>query len=181
MRDASAGFTLTTDVRHCLSLLCITVANNYRKTTSPTRSTHKRRSPRCDLLQRILTTPPPRGRISDLLQRSSKQSIGEKKVARRDNSEPAASARPKQPKISCTKRVLRNRSFEAEEESLQRSIADQKDRFQCKVCLDAFMDTVFLPCGHFSTCKECADKLRVCSMCRETIKATVAVQDFYPK
>ena len=184
MRMASAGFTLTTDGKGIVCHCCgITVSlNNLSKDdiTDPV-DLHKRRSPRCDLLQRILTTPPPRGkRISDLLQRSSKQSIGEKKVARRDNSEPAASARPKQPKISCTKRVLRNRSFEAEKESLQRSIADQKDRFQCKVCLDAFMDTVFLPCGHFSTCKECADKLRVCSMCRETIKGTVAVLDFYP-
>ena len=93
-----------------------------------------------------------------------------------------ASARPKQqrPKISSTKQPSRNPSFEAEKESLQRSIAEQKERFNCKVCFDALMDTVFLPCGHFLTCKECADKLRVCSICRETIKGTVIVLDFYP-
>ena len=181
MKMASAGFTLRTDEKSMGCDRCgITVSlDDLSEDINPI-DLHKRRSPRCELLQRILSAPAPRERLSDILQRLSppKQPIGKKKVAKRD--EPAASARPKQrPKISSTKKQP-SPSFEAEKEALQRSIAEQKERYTCKVCLDAPMNTVFLPCGHFLTCKECADKLRDCSICRATIRGTVAVLDLCP-
>ncbi|KAK9871338.1 hypothetical protein WA026_011605 [Henosepilachna vigintioctopunctata] len=43
----------------------------------------------------------------------------------------------------------------------------------CKVCMDNEVGVVFLPCGHFATCVNCAPNLQDCPVCRTTIKATV--------
>jgi len=42
---------------------------------------------------------------------------------------------------------------------------------ECCVCFDAPIDTGLHPCGHFSTCRGCADRLRPrrCPICREDI------------
>lgn len=43
----------------------------------------------------------------------------------------------------------------------------------CKICMDKEVGIVFLPCGHFATCINCAPNLQDCPVCRSTIKATV--------
>nr|XP_022288628.1 death-associated inhibitor of apoptosis 2-like [Crassostrea virginica] len=40
----------------------------------------------------------------------------------------------------------------------------------CKICMDAEMDILFLPCGHLCTCRTCAIKLRECPVCKERIQ-----------
>jgi len=44
----------------------------------------------------------------------------------------------------------------------------------CKVCMDAEVNTVFLPCGHFVCCGECSQQLQTCPICRVCISGTVA-------
>merc|ERR1711964_925535 len=44
---------------------------------------------------------------------------------------------------------------------------------QCVVCLDRRCTTVFAPCGHYSTCSECAARLSKCPICRVPITAKV--------
>lgn len=43
----------------------------------------------------------------------------------------------------------------------------------CKVCMDAEVNTVFLPCGHFVCCAECSHQLQTCPICRVCISGTV--------
>lgn len=43
----------------------------------------------------------------------------------------------------------------------------------CRVCYDNEIQIVFLPCGHFVTCKDCAQKVRKCVVCRTTIKGII--------
>lgn len=48
-----------------------------------------------------------------------------------------------------------------------------KEARQCKICMDAEVGIVFLPCGHLATCVNCAPNLEDCPVCRSAIKATV--------
>lgn len=43
----------------------------------------------------------------------------------------------------------------------------------CKICMDNEIGIVFLPCGHLTTCVNCAPSLKDCPVCRSVIKATV--------
>lgn len=48
-----------------------------------------------------------------------------------------------------------------------------KEARQCKICMDAEVGAVLLPCGHFVVCVDCASSLQDCPLCRQQIKATV--------
>jgi len=43
----------------------------------------------------------------------------------------------------------------------------------CKICMDEPMNVVFLPCGHYICCVNCALNVVNCPNCREKIRATV--------
>lgn len=50
----------------------------------------------------------------------------------------------------------------------------------CAVCLDAPRSALFKPCGHISTCMECADKLqqpRQCVTCRQHVQEVLPWRD----
>ena len=44
----------------------------------------------------------------------------------------------------------------------------RKER-QCKVCFDADSTISFHPCGHLSSCRDCAARLCICPICRTVI------------
>lgn len=48
-----------------------------------------------------------------------------------------------------------------------------KEQRLCKVCLDAEVGVVFLPCGHLVACPACASALTACPICRTAIAGTV--------
>nr|WAS29203.1 inhibitor of apoptosis protein 1 [Eriocheir hepuensis] len=48
-----------------------------------------------------------------------------------------------------------------------------KDSHMCKVCMDAEIDMVFLPCTHMVTCSSCALALAQCPICRTDIKYAI--------
>ncbi|XP_077525651.1 putative inhibitor of apoptosis isoform X6 [Haemaphysalis longicornis] len=48
-----------------------------------------------------------------------------------------------------------------------------KEQRLCKVCLDAEVGVVFLPCGHLAACPACASALTTCPICRSDIAGTV--------
>ena len=58
-------------------------------------------------------------------------------------------------------------------------VKDERNELQslmvCKICLVNRIDTLFLTCRHFSTCHECADRVRDCPICRQVILGTVDV------
>lgn len=48
-----------------------------------------------------------------------------------------------------------------------------RDSHMCKVCMDAEIDMVFLPCAHMVTCSTCALALTQCPICRNDIKYAI--------
>lgn len=57
--------------------------------------------------------------------------------------------------------------------SLEEENRKLKDARSCKVCMDAEVAVVFLPCGHLVACAQCAIGVYACPMCRTSIKAYV--------
>ncbi|RZF33292.1 hypothetical protein LSTR_LSTR007637 [Laodelphax striatellus] len=43
------------------------------------------------------------------------------------------------------------------------------DALTCRICMDANIDTVFLPCSHVICCWKCAERCQTCPLCRATI------------
>lgn len=56
---------------------------------------------------------------------------------------------------------------------LQEELDRVKDSMMCKVCMDAEMSIIFLPCAHMATCASCTINLSFCPVCREQIKFTI--------
>ena len=50
-----------------------------------------------------------------------------------------------------------------------------KRQMRCKVCLNADVEVVFLPCAHLVVCKNCAPNLCSCPVCRRRINETIKV------
>jgi hypothetical protein len=44
---------------------------------------------------------------------------------------------------------------------------------ECPICMDAKKDTVFIPCGHYTTCGSCASRLNTCPICRARVEERV--------
>ena len=59
--------------------------------------------------------------------------------------------------------------------SLRRELEQLEDKMKCKICLDAEVDQLFLPCRHIICCGDCARKVARCPVCREIIQGTVNV------
>ena len=49
------------------------------------------------------------------------------------------------------------------------------DNFICKVCMDRFVNTTFCPCGHYVTCRQCAQMLTNCPICRSPITHSMLI------
>lgn len=42
---------------------------------------------------------------------------------------------------------------------------EMRRMFECKICFDDLVSTVFLHCGHCMSCKKCAMTLNKCPLC----------------
>ena len=60
-----------------------------------------------------------------------------------------------------------------DQDELLRQNEHLKNERLCKVCLDNEMSIVFIPCGHFVTCVNCAPSLSLCPICRRKIDKAV--------
>uniref|UniRef100_A0A131XUQ0 Putative inhibitor of apoptosis protein 1 and 2 iap1 iap2 n=2 Tax=Ixodes ricinus TaxID=34613 RepID=A0A131XUQ0_IXORI len=58
-------------------------------------------------------------------------------------------------------------------EELQLENLRLKEQRLCKICLDAEVGVVFLPCGHLVACPACAASIKDCPVCRKTIVGAV--------
>lgn len=61
-------------------------------------------------------------------------------------------------------------------EQSRRETADLSQQFNfvlCKICLNATVEVLFLPCAHIVACMVCALKLNDCPICRQAIKKHV--------
>ena len=48
-----------------------------------------------------------------------------------------------------------------------------RSNMTCKICLDARVGKLFLPCRHLVCCEECSAAVRKCPLCRERIVGTI--------
>lgn len=64
-------------------------------------------------------------------------------------------------------------SSESGEESLEEKLERMQEERMCKICMDAEVSVVFLPCGHLSCCAECANGMDLCPMCRAPIQEKI--------
>lgn len=72
------------------------------------------------------------------------------------------------------KSMTKSSSFTLESNlSLEEENRLLKEARLCKICMDNEIGVVFLPCGHLTTCVNCAPSLKDCPVCRSIIKATV--------
>lgn len=53
------------------------------------------------------------------------------------------------------------------------SAVDLNPEWTCKICLDAEVRVVFLPCAHLVSCNRCAARLHACPICRTRILRTI--------
>ena len=87
------------------------------------------------------------------------------------------------------KRRMRQLSFELEqnsvalrrlEESRELEMLSQLEsklvrRYECKICMDAFIECVFLPCGHTLACRRCATKCFRCPVCKIEVDTVTGI------
>ncbi|ELT99769.1 hypothetical protein CAPTEDRAFT_30490, partial [Capitella teleta] len=52
---------------------------------------------------------------------------------------------------------------------IKRENEAMKESNTCKVCFDAEVNCVFLPCGHLVCCMSCAEQVSNCPLCRTSI------------
>ena len=48
---------------------------------------------------------------------------------------------------------------------------DLESLTECIVCTDAERDTLFMPCGHVTTCSVCAARVKKCLLCKEHVQS----------
>ncbi|KAJ8303475.1 hypothetical protein KUTeg_019871 [Tegillarca granosa] len=63
-------------------------------------------------------------------------------------------------------------------ELLKQKLERIQDSFMCRVCMDAEISTVLIPCGHIVCCNGCALQLTECPLCRTGIQ--IAQKAFLP-
>nr|XP_009861189.1 E3 ubiquitin-protein ligase MYLIP [Ciona intestinalis] len=67
---------------------------------------------------------------------------------------------------------------EDEVEVLRERLSMISDALTCRVCLDAEIDSAFVPCGHQVCCKYCAARCEKCPICRQHVQEFLTV--FHP-
>ncbi|XP_052866496.1 E3 ubiquitin-protein ligase MYLIP [Anopheles cruzii] len=54
---------------------------------------------------------------------------------------------------------------------LERLIDERiREAITCPICADGVIDTTFLPCGHMTACRSCAEQCERCPLCRSNIE-----------
>uniref|UniRef100_A0A8W8JKU2 RING-type domain-containing protein n=1 Tax=Magallana gigas TaxID=29159 RepID=A0A8W8JKU2_MAGGI len=68
-----------------------------------------------------------------------------------------------------------NVSFRSQATKLAEENRQLRQQRVCKICLDADIGVVFLPCGHLCCCQTCASEVPHCPVCRANINSRVSV------
>uniref|UniRef100_A0A914E458 RING-type domain-containing protein n=1 Tax=Acrobeloides nanus TaxID=290746 RepID=A0A914E458_9BILA len=45
----------------------------------------------------------------------------------------------------------------------------------CCICMENNRDTILVPCGHHQFCNECAEKVKICPICRRAIEEKINI------
>lgn len=80
-------------------------------------------------------------------------------------------ATPPPPEKEC--KDIKKKDENEELEKIKQEYLFLKEQQLCKICCEEIISIVFLPCGHFCTCVDCANAVKKCPICRQFIKGTV--------
>ena len=58
-------------------------------------------------------------------------------------------------------------------EKLKRETERLRSNVTCRICLDATVHVLFLPCRHLICCEQCANNVHNCPLCRQRIVGTI--------
>ncbi|XP_078612879.1 uncharacterized protein LOC144882757 isoform X2 [Branchiostoma floridae x Branchiostoma japonicum] len=61
------------------------------------------------------------------------------------------------------------------DDNVESELERYREEHTCKVCFDARIEVVFVPCGHYACCGHCAEGMAECPMCRRGVDSTVKV------
>eukprot|EP00033_Pygsuia_biforma_P003854 GCRY01004222.1.p1 GENE.GCRY01004222.1~~GCRY01004222.1.p1 ORF type:complete len:201 (-),score=1.71 GCRY01004222.1:27-629(-) len=50
-----------------------------------------------------------------------------------------------------------------------------RSQLECKICMDAKTNVIFIPCKHYVCCSECSRRLTRCPICRTKIRQKITV------
>ena len=76
---------------------------------------------------------------------------------------------------------INKKDIEVLKENIKINIKIYQDEHndECAICMDENKEMVFVPCGHFCTCKKCAKAIKnihgSCPMCRSVIEDIVTI------
>lgn len=62
---------------------------------------------------------------------------------------------------------------EKEEKKEKKKEEDENEEESCRICFEAKINSVFVPCGHLACCYPCATPLGKCPICRGEVKQVV--------
>jgi len=65
--------------------------------------------------------------------------------------------------INEVKKYIETLNFD--DKALPKKIFGDDDDLECVICMGETKNSVFSPCGHFITCKDCSTKFDKCPMC----------------
>jgi rubrerythrin len=87
--------------------------------------------------------------------------------------------------------LLRIRTLQQKNGNLSRKLKDKEERleflekmtdekvisqlYECKLCFERRVTTVFLPCGHTMSCMNCAKNIETCPICDSVIDAKTMI------
>ena len=57
------------------------------------------------------------------------------------------------------------------------TIFGDDDNSECVICISEIKDTIFSPCGHYMTCKNCASQCKKCPICRSDIICLLSIKE----
>lgn len=75
-----------------------------------------------------------------------------------------------------TPQPIEDSNFVSEAERLMDENLSLRQPELCKICMDAEVSIVYVPCGHLVTCGTCAPTVKSCPVCRENIGGQIRIQ-----
>jgi baculoviral IAP repeat-containing protein 2/3 len=101
------------------------------------------------------------------------QTVEARRASRKQEGPPAAEPEPLARPVPRPAHSSSDRPAGESREELEDENSRLRHMKECKVCLDAEVGVVFLPCGHLCCCVSCAPSLAACPLCRAPIQGTV--------
>ena len=73
------------------------------------------------------------------------------------------------------KQIDGNGSDKLNKTALESEDSEKEEKKECKICFTKVKNSIFIPCGHFGCCYECASQQSLCPFCRVKVNSVTKV------